>query len=103
MLVALTAAGFAGCTQESSPVRTQTAPIHNAAADSPPPMPGSDQDANGCKPSAGYSWCARTGRCERPWEVAKAQGFDNSWEAFRDWCRVGDGDGDVTNEAEKAR
>lgn len=50
------------------------------------PKVGSDMDANGCKGSAGYSWCAKTERCERPWELAKAKGFDNSEAAFKDFC-----------------
>ena len=29
---------------------------------------GADADRHGCRASAGYAWCAATGRCERPWE-----------------------------------
>ena len=50
------------------------------------PMPGSDLDPHGCKPSAGYTWCARTGKCERPWELAKANGFENTPEGFKAFC-----------------
>lgn len=50
--------------------------------------PGSDRDAHGCIPSAGYSWCAKTNRCERPWELAKQNGFENTSKAFEDFCRV---------------
>jgi len=32
------------------------------------PMPGSDRDAHGCIPSAGYTWCDATQKCIRPWE-----------------------------------
>lgn len=53
---------------------------------SQPPMPGSDRDAHGCIPSAGYSWCARTNRCERPWELAREQGFANTAEAYDRFC-----------------
>jgi hypothetical protein len=31
-------------------------------------MPGSDRDAHGCIPSAGYSWCEASQKCYRPWE-----------------------------------
>ena len=50
------------------------------------PKVGADLDAHGCKGSAGYSWCAKTESCERPWELAKAQGFDNDEAAFKDFC-----------------
>ena len=50
------------------------------------PAPGSDRDAHGCIPSAGYSWCARTNKCERPWELAKANGFENTREAYDKFC-----------------
>ena len=52
------------------------------------PAPGSDRDSHGCIPSAGYSWCARTNQCERPWELAKANGFENTREAFEKFCGV---------------
>jgi len=32
------------------------------------PMPGSDRDAHGCIPSAGYSWCEGKNKCLRIWE-----------------------------------
>ncbi len=31
-------------------------------------MPGSDRDAHGCIPSAGYSWCDAKQKCIRSWE-----------------------------------
>ncbi|MCL6417726.1 serine protease [Aestuariirhabdus sp. Z084] len=49
-------------------------------------MPGSDRDEQGCIGSAGYLWCERTGRCERPWELADQQGFDNTQEQFDAFC-----------------
>lgn len=49
-------------------------------------MPGSDVDPQGCKPSAGYRWCQRTARCERPWELAKQRGFDNTPEGWQRFC-----------------
>lgn len=56
------------------------------SAATPQPMPGSDRDAHGCIGSAGYAWCPRTQRCERPWELAKKAGFTNTAEAFRQYC-----------------
>lgn len=32
------------------------------------PSSGGDSDANGCKSSAGYSWCETKRKCLRPWE-----------------------------------
>ncbi len=49
-------------------------------------MPGSDVDEHGCKASAGYSWCERTGQCERPWELAEKEGFENTSESFDAYC-----------------
>jgi len=49
-------------------------------------MPGSDKDAHGCIGSAGYAWCERTGQCQRPWELAKRKGFNNTAEAFTKFC-----------------
>jgi len=51
-----------------------------------PPLVGGDSDEHGCKASAGYQWCAKTARCERPWELAKAKGFENTSEAFKAFC-----------------
>ena len=51
-----------------------------------PRLPGSDRDEYGCIGSAGYSWCARTNQCERPWELAEQEGFENSREAFQQYC-----------------
>ena len=50
------------------------------------PLPGSDRDAHGCIGSAGYSWCARTAQCERPWELASQQGFELSADGYAAWC-----------------
>jgi hypothetical protein len=61
----------------------------------PPPVPesaakpvalGSDRDSHGCIPSAGYTWCEQTSQCERPWELAKEKGFENSAENFHAFC-----------------
>lgn len=37
-------------------------------------LPGADRDTHGCIGSAGYAWCEKTGRCERPWKLASKQG-----------------------------
>jgi hypothetical protein len=49
-------------------------------------LTGSDRDAHGCIPSAGYRWCERTNQCERPWELAKEKGFENTREQFDAYC-----------------
>jgi len=48
---------------------------------------GADKDAHGCKSSAGFQWCAKTKQCERPWELAKKEKFDNTAEAFKSFCQ----------------
>ena len=45
-----------------------------------------DRDAHGCIGSAGYQWCEHTQRCERPWELAQAQGLANTAEAIDAFC-----------------
>lgn len=52
-----------------------------------PPLVGGDTDQHGCKASAGYRWCQSTGRCERPWELAAANGFANTAEGFDTFCK----------------
>lgn len=47
---------------------------------------GGERDSRGCITSAGFSWCAKTNRCERPWELAKRLGFENNKEAFGTFC-----------------
>ncbi len=47
---------------------------------------GGDRDAHGCVASAGFRWCAKTGNCERPWELAKKQKFENTQKAFEHFC-----------------
>ncbi len=59
---------------------------HNAQNAKEPKALGSDRDAHGCIGSAGYSWCARTKQCERPWELAEGKGFDNSLTGFKEYC-----------------
>jgi len=53
----------------------------------PTPAPGSDRDAHGCIASAGYSWCADTNQCERPWELAQKHGFEQTKGAFDAFCK----------------
>ncbi|AWH54085.1 hypothetical protein C1924_13295 [Stenotrophomonas sp. ESTM1D_MKCIP4_1] len=62
------------------------APVGPPAAATP--AVGSDRDAHGCIGSAGYQWCQRSGRCERPWELAQAQGVANTSEAIEAWCAL---------------
>lgn len=63
---------LSGCSTQTSP------PVHAV---------GGDRDAHGCIGSAGYAWCAGTGQCERPWELADKQGFKLSQQAFDAFCR----------------
>ncbi|MFO6423445.1 hypothetical protein [Motilimonas sp. KMU-193] len=47
---------------------------------------GGDKDEHGCIGSAGYQWCAKTASCERSWELAEKTGFENTPEAFNEYC-----------------
>ncbi|NBU89293.1 MAG: hypothetical protein EBS16_08840 [Betaproteobacteria bacterium] len=68
-MAAMFAAGWiAGCAQPWTPV-------------------GSDRDANGCRPSAGYAWCTQLQSCQRPWELAREQNFVNTAAAFDAYCK----------------
>ncbi|KRG37569.1 hypothetical protein C7E25_04145 [Stenotrophomonas maltophilia] len=60
------------------------APTHAEATATP--MVGGDRDAHGCIGSAGYQWCEHSQRCERPWELAQAQGLANTAEAINAYC-----------------
>jgi len=51
-----------------------------------PKLIGGDKDAHGCIGSAGFKWCAKTNKCERPWELAKEKKFEKSAEAFETYC-----------------
>ena len=51
-----------------------------------PGMTGADRDEHGCIGSAGYQWCERTKQCERPWELAEKEGFENTEEQFEAYC-----------------
>ncbi len=48
---------------------------------------GADKDEYGCIGSAGYQWCAVQKSCERPWELAKEKKFENTPEAFKNFCK----------------
>ena len=50
------------------------------------PKVGGDRDAHGCIGSAGYQWCEYSQRCERPWELAQAQGLANTAESIDAYC-----------------
>jgi len=50
------------------------------------PLAGADRDAHACIASAGYQWCEKNQKCERPWELAKKVGFENTPEAFNNFC-----------------
>lgn len=56
----------------------------------PGKMVGTDRDSHGCIGSAGYTWCARTQNCERPWELARKKNFANTAEAFAGFCTSSD-------------
>lgn len=60
--------------------------LKRVAAQSPDNTPGADRDEHGCIRSAGYSWCAKEGKCLRPWELAKEKGFASTEAAFRAYC-----------------
>jgi hypothetical protein len=48
---------------------------------------GADRDKHGCIASAGYQWCEKNKQCERPWELARQEGFSNQPEAFDAFCQ----------------
>ncbi|NDV75302.1 hypothetical protein [Burkholderia cenocepacia] len=77
------------CAFALSACATPSSAPADTAAQAAPPRVGGDRDAHGCIGSAGYAWCERTQQCERPWELAKAQGFANSPQAYEQFCRSG--------------
>ena len=66
-------------------------PVEEQAKPAEPTLVGADRDAHGCIGSAGYAWCARTNQCERPWELAKAQGLGEDASAFQQFCSASPG------------
>ncbi|WP_322030309.1 hypothetical protein [Paraburkholderia sp. J76] len=83
LLAIAMASSLAACANSSSTASSTASSI----------QPGADRDAHGCIGSAGYSWCAATQRCERPWELAKQKGFAVSQEQFARYCSSGSGNG----------
>ncbi|HEL3197701.1 TPA: hypothetical protein UMF74_004399 [Stenotrophomonas maltophilia] len=67
--------------QHDAAARADAAPTSSAI-----PKVGGDRDAHGCIGSAGYQWCEHSQRCERPWELAQAQGLANTAEAIDAYC-----------------
>ncbi|WP_336684077.1 hypothetical protein [Stenotrophomonas maltophilia] len=67
--------------QHDAAARADAAPTSSAI-----PKVGGDRDAHGCIGSAGYQWCEHSQRCERPWELAQAQGLANTAEAIAAYC-----------------
>lgn len=61
--------------------------ISACAKQEAPNIVGNDSDAHGCIGSAGYSWCEKTAQCERPWELAKKEGFELTDKSFADFCK----------------
>lgn len=73
---------LAACaSQDQAAARADAAPASPAT-----PVVGGDRDAHGCIGSAGYQWCEHSQRCERPWELAQAQGLPNTAEAIDNYC-----------------
>ena len=70
-----------GCNDSGS------ASLSTASQKKGPVKAGADKDAHGCIGSAGFKWCAKTNKCERPWELAKEENFEKSAEAFDSFCR----------------
>jgi putative lipoprotein len=79
-------------TDQAYPVITRGHPtevqlvLKRVGAQPPTSTTGADRDEHGCIGSAGYTWCAKEGRCVRPWELAKEKGFASTEEAFRAYC-----------------
>jgi hypothetical protein len=48
---------------------------------------GNNLDAHSCISSAGYSWCDKSGKCERPWELAKEKSFTLANNIFTEFCK----------------
>ena len=74
MIIPIMLLALAGCSSQ----KPQTSSVVSAT--------GSDRDEHGCIASAGYSWCAINGKCERPWELAERAGIENSADAFKAFC-----------------
>jgi hypothetical protein len=88
MLLTVACILVAGCPKEDAKGVDEPS---SAEPEAVPTLPGSDRDEHGCIRSAGYHWCERTQQCERPWELAKREGFENTAEAFEAWCGGSEG------------
>jgi len=79
-------------TDQACPVITRAHPsevqltLRRVGAPPAASTPGADRDEHGCIGSAGFTWCAKEGKCVRPWELAKEKGFPSTEEAFRTYC-----------------
>ena len=73
-VVLVLAALIAGCSSDDTSKSDGQTPV------------GSDRDPHGCISSGGYVWCAHTDKCERPWELAEKEGFENTPENFSSYC-----------------
>ncbi len=67
------------------PVFMEPVPIP-IAIDHHEPMTGGDEDKHGCFASAGYTWCEYTSSCERYWELAQDNEFENTADGFIEYC-----------------
>jgi len=80
----------AGCSASSDRAAEREGPPLAQNDRKRPPTPtdrvkkGSQTDEHGCRPSAGYSWCARTESCVRPWELGGTLGISTADVAS--WC-----------------
>ncbi len=82
-----------GCSLDALPSPARPAPIGMDSIPPPRPRPvGSDRDSHGCAPSTGFLWCAKTNSCQRPWILAKKEGFigaagiNETRKAFEVYC-----------------
>jgi predicted amidohydrolase YtcJ len=99
MLITFACILVAGCPNEDAKGVDEPS---SAEPEAVPTLPGSDRDEQGCIRSAGYHWCERTQQCERPWELAKREGFENTAEAFEAWCSGSEGKAEDPQEATTA-
>jgi hypothetical protein len=48
---------------------------------------GNGHDAHGCISSVGYSWCDKTSKNERPWELTKEKSYTLTDNSFIEFCK----------------
>ena len=75
---------FVACTETPGTARPPAA--QPAAGSNGSTEVGGDQDAHGCTPGAGYSWCAKEKDCVRPWELASSKNLGEGKDAFDRYC-----------------